>query len=354
MSSWINGRTGLAGLCTWLVISSGATAQTADKHAKGPAPERRVLKTYEVGGEGGWDYLTVDAPGRRLFVSHASHVVALDIDTGKQVGDIPDTPGVHGIALASDLGRGFTSNGKDASAAIFDLKTLKVIGTVKTGDNPDAIVYDPATKRVFTMNGRSKDATAIDAAEGKVVGRIELGGKPEFVVSDGAGKLFVNIEDKNEIVVIDPKELKVTAHWPIAPGEEPSGLAIDVKNHLLFSVCGNKKMVVLDAQTGKVVTTLPIGDRVDGAAFDPESGLAYSSNGDGTLTVVHEDSASTFTVIQNVTTLPGARTIALDPKTHQVFLPTAKFEAPTQPTQDQPRQRPTPVPGSFRILVVGT
>jgi DNA-binding beta-propeller fold protein YncE len=203
------------------------------------------------------------------------------------------------------------------------------------------------------MNGRSGDATAIDAAAGKAVGRIELGGKPEFAVVDGAGKLFVNLEDKSEVLVLDPKDLKVTTRWPLAPGEEPSGLAIDVKNRRLFSACGNKMMVILDADTGKVLATPAIGEHVDGAAFDPATGLAFSSNGDGTLTVVHEENPSTFTVAQNVVTQRGARTIALDPKTHNVFLPTAEFGPTSAPTKDSPRPRPSIVPGTFRVLVVG-
>ena len=241
--------------CVALLAVEIATGQDKDEPAKAAEGGYRILKTYDVGGEGGWDYLTVDTEGRRLFISHGTLVVVLDADTGKRVGEIADTQGVHGIALAPDLDRGFTSNGRAGTATIFELKTLKIIGSVQTGDNPDAIVYEPTTKRVFTMNGRSHDTTVIDAAAGKVVGKIELGGKPEFAVVDGAGKLFVNIEDKSELVVIDPKELKVTAQWPLAPGEEPSGLAIDVKNHRLFSVCGNKMMVIVDADSGKVLAT---------------------------------------------------------------------------------------------------
>ena len=327
--------------------------QPPEKPAQPAAGEYRILKTFEVGGEGGWDYLTVDAEGRRLFVSHATKVVVLDADSGKILGEIADTPGVHGIALAPDLNRGFISSGRGNAVTIFDLKSLKAIGTVPTGENPDAIVYEPTTKRVFAMNGRSKDATVIDAAEGKAAGRIDLGGKPEFAVVDGAGKLFVNLEDKSEILQLDPKELKVVARWPLAPGEEPSGLAIDVKNHRLFSTCGNKMMVVVDSESGKVLATPAIGENVDGAAFDPATGLAFSSNGEGTLTIVHEENPTTFKVIQTVKTQRGARTIALDPKTHNVFLPTAEFGPTSAPTKEAPRPRPAVVPGSFRILVVG-
>ncbi|HVP13516.1 MAG TPA: YncE family protein [Phycisphaerae bacterium] len=330
-----------------------ATAQEAEKPAKSSEGAYRILKTFDVGGEGGWDYLTVDPDARRLYVSHAMRVAVLDADSGKVVGEIADTPGVHGIALVPELNRGFISNGRAATATIFDLKSLKAIDSVKTGENPDAIVYEPTTKRVFTMNGRSSDTTAIDAASGKVVGKIDLGGKPEFAVADGAGKLFVNIEDKSEIAVLDPKELKVTARWSSKPGEEPSGLALDVKNHRLFSVCGNKMMVIVDAENGKVLTTLPIGEHVDGAAFDPATGLAYSSNGDGTLTIVREESPEKFVILENVPTQRGARTIALDPKTHNVFLPTAEFEPTPPAAKDTPRQRPTIRPGTFKVLVVG-
>lgn len=343
---------GFAASCVTYCLTGAVDAQPT-AGAVEYAGAYRVLKTYKIGGEGKWDYLTFDSEGRRLFVARETHVVVLDADSGKVVGEIPDTPGVHGVTLVPDLNRGFTSNGRDGSATIFELKTLKVIGKVKTGENPDAIVYEPVTKRVFTMNGRSHDATVIDAAEGKAVGRIELGGKPEFAVTDGSGKLFVNIEDKSEVVVVDPKGLLITTRWSLTPCEEPSGLAVDVKNHRLFSVCSNKMMVVLDADTGKVLATPAIGENVDATVFDPSTGLVFSSNGDGTLTIVHEDSPSTFSVVQNVTTMRGARTMALDPKTHNVFLATAEFGPTPAPTQDQPHPRPSSLPGSFRVIVVG-
>jgi YVTN family beta-propeller protein len=336
------------GVC--VLVCVGVTSSLAAE-PKSPSAGYHVLKKYEVKGPGRWDYLTVDAKDRRLYVSRETRVIVLDPDSGKVLGEIPDTAGVHGIALAPDMGRGFTSNGKANSATIFDLKTLKELGSVKTGTNPDAILFDPFTKRVFTFNGRSNDATVFDAATGKVLGTIPLGGKPEFAVSDGSGHVYVNIEDKSEVVRLDPKELKVTARWPLGPGEEPSGLAIDIKNHRLFSACGNKLMMVLDAESGKVLAKLPIGERVDGAAFDPSTGNAFSSNGDGTLTVVHEDSPGKFSVAETVTTLPGARTIALDSKTHHLFLPTARFEAAAPGGTG--RQRPAMVPDSFVIVVVG-
>jgi DNA-binding beta-propeller fold protein YncE len=306
-----------------------------------------------VGGDGRWDYLTVDPDAHRLYVARSTHVMVLCTDDGTMIGDIPGTEGVHGVALAPDLGRGFTSNGRANTSTIFDLKTLNVLGTVKTGENPDPILFDPFTKRIFTFNGRSKDATAFEAADGKVVGTVELGGKPEAGVSDGQGQIFVNIEDTSEIVRLDPRELKVTARWPLAPGAEPSGLALDAKNRRLFSVCDNEKMVVLDADSGAVIATLPIGAEVDGAAFDPQTGCAFSSNGDGTLTVVHEDDPAHFTVVQTAPTQRGARTLTLDPKTNKLYLPTAQFEAtPGSPTLTG-RARQRIVPNSFTILVVG-
>lgn len=316
-------------------------------------PGLHVVKKYKLGGEGWWDYLKVDAESHRLFISRGTHVVVMDTTDGKQVGEVADTPGVHGIALAPEFDRGFTSNGGEGSVSIFELKTLKLIAKVKgVGENPDAILYDPASKRVFTFNGRSHDATAIDAASGKIAGKIPLDGKPEFAVSTGSGEIFNNIEDKSELVRLDPKDLKVTARWPLAPCEEPSGLAMDVANRRLFVGCHNKMMAVVNADTGKVVTTLPIGEGVDANRFDPGTRLAFASCGDGTLTVVHEDSPDKFHVAETVTTQRGARTMALDPKTHDIYLVTAQFGPPPAATAQQPHPRPTMVPDSFVVLVV--
>jgi DNA-binding beta-propeller fold protein YncE len=312
-----------------------------------------VIDTLKLGGDGGWDYLAFDPASRRLFVSHGTHVVVVDADTKAAVGDIPDTPGVHGIAIAGELGRGFISNGRAATATIFDLKTLGKIGEVKTGENPDAILYDRASGRVFTFNGRSGDATAFDAAHGTVAGTIPLGGKPEFAVADGKGRVYVNIEDKSEIVALDAKTLQVKSRWPLKPCEEPSGLAFDSEHGRLFTVCSNRLMAVVDVSSGRVVTTLPIGGGVDAAAYDPATGLVFASNGEGTLTVVHEDSPDSFRVVENVPTQAGARTLALDPKTHRVFLSTAQFGPRPAPTAEVPRPRPSLVPGSFVVLVVG-
>jgi DNA-binding beta-propeller fold protein YncE len=313
-----------------------------------------VIKKYKLGGEGGWDYLTLDPDSRRLFISRGTHVIVIDADSGKPVGDIPDTPGVHGIALAPEFNRGFTSNGREGTVSIFDLKTLALISKVKdVGDNPDAILYDPATKRIFTFNGRSHDSTAIDAASGKIVGKIPLDGKPEFGVSTGAGEIFVNIEDKSELTAFDPQALKVKSTWPLAPCQEPSGLAMDIKNRRLFSGCDNKLMAIVNADTGKVITTVPIGEGVDANRFDPENQLAFASCGEGVLTVVKEESPDKYSVLQNVPTQARARTMELDPKTHQIFLITANFGPKPAATADQPNPRPTVLPDSFVVLVVG-
>jgi DNA-binding beta-propeller fold protein YncE len=317
------------------------------------APGYHIIKTFKLGGDGGWDYLTFDTTSRRLFISRATHVMAIDADSGKSLGDIPDTPGVHGIALAPDLGRGFISNGREGTVTIFDLKSLKSLGKVKVGDNPDAILFDPATKRVFTFNGHSGDASAIDAAKGTVVGTIKLDGKPEFAVSDGKGEIFVNLEDKSQLLALDPNKLEVKSRWPLAPCQEPSGLAIDVKNRRLFSACDNKLMAIVDADSGKLITTVPIGGGVDAAAFDPETNLAFASCGEGVLTVVQEESPTKFSVAENVPTQEGARTMALDPKTHQIFTVTAKFGPPPAPTPEQSRPRHTILPDSFVVLVLG-
>lgn len=312
-----------------------------------------IVNTFKLGGEGGWDYLKFDAGSHRLFISRGTHVIVIDADSGKSLGDIPDTPGVHGIALAPEFNRGFTSNGREGTVTIFDLKTLAVITKVKdVGENPDAILYDPATKRVFTMNGRSHDSTAIDAATGTIVGKIPLDGKPEFGVSDGSGELFVNIEDKSELTAIDPQVLKVKSVWPLAPCESPSGLAIDIKNRRLFSGCDNKMMAVTNADTGKVITTLPIGDGVDADRFDPETQLAFASCGEGLLTVVKEESPDKFSVLDSVPTQRGARTMALDLKTHTIYLVTAQFGPRPEPTATQPHTRPSILPDSFVVLVL--
>jgi DNA-binding beta-propeller fold protein YncE len=312
----------------------------------------QVAKHIPIGGEGFWDYLAVDTANNRLYVSHGTHVVVVDLARDTVTGDLPNTDGVHGIAFAPEFNRGFTSNGRDSTTTIFDLKTLKEIGRVNVqAANPDAIVYDPFTKRIFTMNGRSADASAIDAATGKVAGVVALGGRPEAAASDGAGRLYINIEDRSEVAEVDPQKLTVLRRWSIAPCEGPSGLAIDVAHARLFSVCDGV-MAISDAKAGKLLTTVPIGQGPDGAAFDPGLGLAFSSNGqDGTLSVVQEKSPDSFAVLQTVPTQRSARTIALDPRTHRVYLSAAEY-GPMPEAQPGQRRRPPVVAGSFQVLVV--
>jgi DNA-binding beta-propeller fold protein YncE len=330
-------------LCSLLLAGLASAASDA---------KYQVVTTYKVGGEGGWDYLIADPDTHRLFISRGTHVMVIDAETGKSVGDIADTPGVHGIALAPELGRGFTSNGREGTVSIFDIKTLATSNKVKAGDNPDSIIYDPATRRVFTFNGRSHDSTAIDAATGQVLGTIKLDGKPEFAVSDGKGEVFVNIEDKSELTAIDANKLAVKATWPLAPCTEPSGLAMDREHRRLFSGCDNKMMAVVDADTGRVLATPAIGEGVDATAFDPGTGLAFASCGEGVLTVVTADSQDKFGVAENVSTEQGARTMALDTRTHKVYTVTAKFGPPPAPTADNPHPRRSIVPDTFVVLVV--
>jgi len=288
------------------------------------APGYKVVKTWKLGGDGGWDYITVDGDGHRLFIARSNRVLVVDEESGKLLAEIPDTPGVHGVALVPELGRGFISAGGEDAVVIFDLKSLKVLNKMKVGSRPDAIIYDPFAKRVFTFNARSQDTTAVDAAKGEVVGTLALGGKPEYSVSDGKGTMWVNIEDTSELVQFDPQKLAVKARWKMAGCQEPTGLSFDAKSRRLFAGCGNKTMAIMDADSGKEIATLPIGDGCDGTAFDPEYKLAFASAHDGTLTVIRQDSPDKFTVAETVQTQSGARTLGLDPETHQVFTVTAK------------------------------
>jgi YVTN family beta-propeller protein len=308
----------------------------------------KMADRVKLGGEGGWDYLTYDNVGHRLFITRGSHVMVVDAVTLKVTGDIPDLSGIHGVALAQELGRGFVSNGGDNTVTIFDLKTLKKIDSVKVGERPDAILYEPFSKRVFTFNARGQNSTAIDAASGKVVGTIPLGGKPEFPASDGQGKLYVNIEDKSQIAQVDVSKLTVLNTWPVAPCQEPSALAIDVEHHRLFAGCDNKMMAVVDSDSGKVVTTVPIGEGVDAGRFNPKTQEIFMSCGEGVLTVVHEDSPDKYTVRQNLATVKGARTMAMDKENNVVYLVTAQRVS----TPPAPGQRPAMVPGSFELIVV--
>lgn len=308
----------------------------------------KVIKTVPLGGEGGWDYVYVDSGARRVYISRGTHTVVMDADTYAVVGDIPDTQGVHGIAIANDLGRGFTSNGRSDDVTIFDLKTLKPIGRVKTDANPDAIVYEPVSKRVFTFNGRGKNATAINAADGTVAGTIPLGGKPEFAAVDGKGAIYVNNEDTSELHHLDAQTLKDLHKWPLAPCKSPSGLSMDTKNRRLYAVCDDKVSVVVNADTGKVVATPEIGNGPDASAFDAGIDDFFASCGEGVLTVIHEDSPDKYTVVENVPTKRSARTMGLDLKTHNIFMPAADFDPPA-PGERRGKMKPD----SFVIVVVG-
>ncbi len=311
-----------------------------------------VQKTLTVGGEGGWDYVTLDAAAKRIYLPRGTRTTVLDLE-GKSLGEIPNTQGVHGVALAKEFDRGYTSNGRAGTVTVFKLTTLEVVKEVKvTGENPDAILYDPFTKRVFCFNGRGKNVTAIDAVTNEVVGTIAVGGKPEFSAADGKGHLFLNIEDTHEVLRLDAKKLNVEKRWSLAPLEEPTGMALDAAHHRLFIVGGNKLMAVVNAETGKVITTLPIGEGADAAAYDPAKGLVFSSNGAGTLTVIHQDSPDKYSVLAEVPTRKGARTMALDETTHMLYLPTAVFEPAPAATAEMPHPRPKMAAGSFQIVVV--
>ncbi len=312
-----------------------------------------IVNKINLPGEGGWDYLTVDEGGGRLFVSHGTVVQVVDLKTGKLAGTIEDTPGVHGIALAPDLNKAFISVGRNAAVKVVNYKTLATITDIKvTGENPDAIIYDKFSNKVLTFNGRTANATVIDAGTNKVVATIALAGKPEFPASNEKGIIYVNIEDKSLISVIDINSMKVDASWPIAPGEEASGLALDQQTGRLFAVCSNKLMVVVDVATGKVIASLPIGEGCDGVKFDPYLKRAYASCGEGIMTVVQEVDKDHFKVMENITTTPGARTLAVDTSTHHIFTPTAEFNPAPPPTADNPRPRRSAKPGTFHIIEI--
>jgi len=315
------------------------------------AQSYHLTSTISIPGPGGWDYVAADSENRRLYVSHTNVVEVVDLDSEKVIGQIAGTNGVHGIALANDLGRGFISAGRDNQVVIFNLKTLATVGTAKTGTNPDGILYEPTTQRVFAFNGRSKNATVIDAKDGSVIGTIDVGGKPEFSVADGTGRVFVNVEDKNEILDIDPKSLAVKARWSIAPAESPSGLAIDTEHHRLFAVCDGNKMAVVNYDDGKVVATVPIGEGPDAAAYDAGTHTAFSSNGEGTVTVVKVEANDIYTP-STVKTKKSARTMTLDLKTHKLYLPSADFGPPPAATAANPHPWPSIVTGSFKVLVL--
>jgi YVTN family beta-propeller protein len=319
-------------------------ATTIALAAAAAGADYKVVKTWKLGGDGGWDYLTADSDGHRLFIARSTRVMVVDTESGKQVGEIPETAGVHGIALDYELGRGFTSNGREDTVSVFDLKSLAVEKKIKVGSGPDAILYDPFSKRVFTFNGKGHDMTAIDASKGEAVGKLDLGGKPEFAATDEKGTVFVNIEDTSELVAFDPQKLTVKSRWKLTDCEEPTGLAIDRKNRRLFAGCGgNKKMAVVDADSGKVVANPAIGEGCDATGFDADLGLAFASAGDGTITVIRDDGGDKFSVAQTVTTQKSARTMAVNTKTHQLFTVAANVG---------PRPERKVEPDSFLVLVV--
>lgn len=328
----------------WFALAAAAVAA---------APAYKVVNKIKIPGGVRWDYVYLDSANHRLYISHGTQTEVLDTSAGKLVGTIPDTKGVHGIAVAGDLGKGFTSDGGDNDLTVFDLKTLAVLSKVKTGQNPDSIIYEPVSHRVFTFNGRSSDSTAIDAKTGEVIAAsIPVGGKPEFAQVDGKGHIYVNIEDKAEIIEVDAKNAVVSKRYSIAPCDSPSGLAIDAKKGRLYSVCDNKMMVVSDPAEGKVLATPAIGAGPDGVAFD--DGYAFSANGrDGTITMVGETSPGKFEPVATISTQRGARTIAADPKAHRLYLPTAEFGPPVESKDGKGGARPQAIPDSFQIIVVG-
>jgi YVTN family beta-propeller protein len=309
-------------------------------------PGFKISNKLPLEGGGRWDYVTVDPDAHRLYLGHATHVTVIDTESGKVVGDIPDTPGVHGVAVAPDLGIGFVTVGGAAKVVVFDLKTLKVLSEIKTGENPDSVLYHPATHLVFVQNGKSKSSSVIDAKTKEVVATIPLGDKPEFYAYDSKGNIYVNLEETHSIAVIDAANKKVKAKWPLEGCEGPSGLALDEKNNSLFATC-DKKLTIVDTKTGKVTQQLPIGDDADGVYFDPSTGYAFASSGEGKLSIVHKDSSGKYAVVQELETMAGSKTLGMDPKTHKVYLPSAKFTG--DPTA---HPRPGVVDGSVQILVI--
>jgi YVTN family beta-propeller protein len=314
----------------------------------------KFLNEIPIGGEGGWDILTIDSAASRLYLSHATKVVVVDLNKNAVAGDIADTPGVHGFVPVPELQRGFSSNGKESKSSVVDLTTLKTISKIETGESPDAIVYEPRRGEVYIFNHKGNSATAVDAKEAKVVATIPLGGGPEFAVAEAnAKRIYCNIEDKSEVAVIDTEKHEVIGRWPLAPGEGPSGIALDAAHHRLFAGCHNKMMVMLDTETGKVVTNVPIGAGVDGCAFDDSTQLAFTSCGDGTTTIAKEETPQKLTVVQTLKTERGARTMAIDPKTQRIYLPSAQFQPPPSPSPGASPARPTIVPNTLKILVYG-
>lgn len=318
----------------------------------GSAQSYHVTHSYTLGGDGGWDYIALDTAGHRLFIARQDRIMVVNPETGALLGEIPGLNRAHGVAFDYAHGRGFATSGADSAVTMFDLRTLAVRGKVTAAVDNDAVLYDPVTKHVFTMNGDAGSSSVIDPVSGQRIGTIDLGGKPEYGVSAGDGKLYVNLEDKSEVVEVDAGAMRVVRRWPLAPCESPTGLAIDVAHHRLFSGCRSGVMAVSDAQAGRLVTTLPIGRGVDACRFDAGTALALASNGDGTLSVIHEDAPDKFTVVATVPTKPGARTMELDQRTHRIYTVSAEFGPTPAPTPERPRPRPPILPNSFALLVL--
>ena len=325
----------------------------ADASAESVQPHYAFVDSLPLSGSTHWDYLSFDPTSHRLFITRGDSVDVLNLDSKKITGTIPNLNGVHGVALATDLGKGFVTEGKANRVTVFDLATLKPVATVPTGSKPDAILYDDATQRIFAANGESGDLTAIDVKTNAVLGTIKLNGNPEFVAANGKGQLYVNLEDKAQIAVVDSKNLKTIAHYKLSPGcEGPTGLAIDKIHNRLFSACANKVMIVVDAATGRIIDTLPIGQHSDAATYDTGTGLAFSSNGDGTITAIGLSENGHYKVVQTVQTKPSARTMALDPTTHDLYLAAAETDGFDPPTDKYPESRPHIKPDTFMILTV--
>ena len=340
----------LGSLALLTIVIGNAFTVTAQPPSASSGSGYHLEATWKPGGEGGWDYATVDSSAHRLYVTRTDRVQVIDTEDGRTIGEVPGLDGGHGTAIVPDANRGFATSGRSGTVLAFDLQTLRPVGEpIKVGRKPDAMVYEPFSKRVFVFNGESGDASMIDPATARVVATIPLGGGPEFAGSDGKGTIFVNLEDKSETLAIDVRMNTVTHRWPLAPGDSPTGLAVDAARGRVFAGCHNERMIVLDAANGQVLATPAIGQGVDACAFDPGTGFAFASCGDGTLTVVKEENGS-FPVVEKIATRKGARTMALDLTTHAVYLPTAEFEPTPAPAPGQERVRPKIVPGSFMVL----
>ena len=327
-----------------IVLLSCATAVGQDTY--------KFVNEIKIGGEGGWDILTIDSAASRLYLSHATRVVVVDLNKNAVAGEITDTPGAHAFVAVPEFNRGFSSNGKENKSSVIDLTTLKTVSKIDTGQNPDAVAYEPKHHEVYVFNHSGNSATVIDAKEAKVLATIPLAGNPEFPVADPTtGRVYCNLEDKSEVAVIDSEKHAVIANWPLAPGEEPTGIALDAAHHRLFASCHNKMMVMLDTETGKVLANVPIGAGTDGCVFDDSTQLAFASCGEGVVTIVHEDSPDKLSIVQTLKTERGARTIALDPKTHRIYLPTAQFQPAPSPSPGASPARPTIVENTLKLLV---